>query len=80
MKKLILVVSAIVLLSACGSAVKLDNVPVEDRSGVLATPVAADANKGGSSSAVGNGGVTPVNLTQANQDAAMQATTRTVYF
>ncbi len=48
-------VALAVLLSACGSNVKLDEVPVESRT---ATPVAAQPNAGGSAS----GGVAPVEI------------------
>lgn len=77
MKRLMLVVAMAALLSACGSAVKLDQVPVEDRSG--ASTSAADMNKA-DSSAVGKGGVAGVDLSQAAKDDAMRASTRIVYF
>lgn len=77
MKRLMLVVAIAALLSACGSAVKLDQVPVEDRSG--ASTSAVDMNKA-DSSAVGKGGVAGVDLSQTAKDDAMRATTRTVYF
>ena len=80
MNRLILGFFASMVLSACGSSVKLDNVPVEDKSGSLVAPVGADSNKGANSTAVGSGGVAAVNLAQASQDAAMQSTTRTIYF
>jgi peptidoglycan-associated lipoprotein len=82
MKRFMVVAGLVVLLSACGSAVKLDNVPVEDRSGTsTGTPSgsASDAGKG-DASAVGKGTVASVNLNKSAQDAAMQATNRVVYF
>jgi peptidoglycan-associated lipoprotein len=82
MKRFMVVVGLVVVLSACGSAVKLDNVPVEDRSSGLvgaSTGSASDANKV-DGSAVGKGVVASVNLNKSAQDAAMQATTRVVYF
>jgi peptidoglycan-associated lipoprotein len=83
MKRFMVLVGLVAMLSACGSAVKLDNVPVEDRSGAstgaAATGSASDAGKAGGS-AVGTGNVASVNLDKAGQDAAMQATTRVVYF
>jgi peptidoglycan-associated lipoprotein len=82
MKRFMVLVGLVAMLSACGSAVKLDNVPVEDRSGAsigAANGAASDAGKA-NGSAVGTGAVASVNLDKAGQDAAMQATTRTVYF
>lgn len=75
MKNLLLAVAAAVLLSACGSAVKLDNVPVEDKSG---SKVSTSADNNGA--AVGKGGVAAVDLSQSAKDDAMRATTRTVFF
>ncbi len=76
MKRIFLVVAVALFLSACGSAVKLDNVPVEDKSGsaVSTTP----DNAGGSG--VGNGSVSSVDLEKAKRDAFMNSTTRIVYF
>ena len=82
MKRLMVVVGLVAVLSACGSAVKLDPVPVEDRSGAstgATSSSAADASKV-DGSAVSKGAVASVNLNKAGQDAAMQATTRIVYF
>jgi peptidoglycan-associated lipoprotein len=82
MKRFMVVVGLVVMLSACGSAVKLDNVPVEDRSSALtgaSSGSASDVNKA-DGSAVGKGTVASVNLNKSGQDAAMQATTRVVYF
>lgn len=77
MNRLMSAVAVAVLLSACGSAVKLDNVPVEDKTGVGVSSL--DGNAAGSAS-VGSGGVAAVDLGQSSQDAAMRATTRTIYF
>lgn len=74
MNRLIVAAAIAVLLTACGSAVKLDNVPVEDKSGTSVSDIGA----GGS--AVGQGGVAPVELGKSEQEAAMRATTRVVYF
>ncbi|RFO98665.1 peptidoglycan-associated lipoprotein Pal [Rhodoferax lacus] len=78
MKRTLVVVGLVAVLSACGSAVKLDNVPVEDRSG--SSSGSAGAGGAASGSAVGKGAVASVDLTKSGQDAAMQATTRVVYF
>ena len=82
MKRFMVVVGLVAVLSACGSAVKLDAVPVEDRSSASTgakSSSAADAGKV-DGSAVGKGAVASVNLNKAGQDAAMQASTRIVYF
>ncbi len=79
MNRLLLTVALAVLLSACGSAVKLDNVPVEDQSGVAVSSAAENNNA--ASTSVGNNNVASVDLNQSSaQDAAMRATTRTIYF
>ncbi len=81
MKRFLVVVGLVAMLSACGSAVKLDNVPVEDRSGTAAGATSGLTNGGMSDgSSVGKGGVASVDLSKSAQDAAMQATTRVVYF
>jgi peptidoglycan-associated lipoprotein len=82
MKRTLVVVGLVAMLSACGSAVKLDKVPVEDRSGSTqgSTSGPADVGKAGSGSGVGAGAVASVDLSKSGQDAAMQATTRVVYF
>jgi peptidoglycan-associated lipoprotein len=80
MKRTLVVIGLVAMLSACGSAVKLDNVPVEDKSGT-STSSAGAMNAGQTDgSAVGKGAVASVDLTKSGQDAAMQATTRVVYF
>lgn len=82
MKRFLVVVGLVAMLSACGSAVKLDNVPVEDRSGTAAGSSSGLSENGGKSdgSAVGKGSVASVDLSKSGQDAAMQATARIVYF
>jgi peptidoglycan-associated lipoprotein len=81
MKQLILAVVAAAVLTACGSSVKLDTVPVEDKSGA---PISG-SNSGetlalGDGNSTKNGGVNPVELSQAGKDDAMRASSRTVYF
>ena len=78
MKHTLVLVGLVAMLSACGSAVKLDNVPVEDRSST--SSAAADANKGANGTAVGKSAVASVDLSKNGQDAAMQASNRVVYF
>jgi peptidoglycan-associated lipoprotein len=77
MKKLVFVLALAALLSACGSAVKLDNVPVEDKSGSSVTSAGASGATGG---AVNSGGVASVDLGKSTQDMSMQSATRIVYF
>ena len=77
MRKFVLMVSASVLLAACGSAVKLDNVPVEDKAG---TPVSTGAPAVAPTSGVGQGAVAAVDLGKASQDSVMQSANRLVYF
>lgn len=71
-----LVVSLSILLVGCGSSVKLDNVPVENRSGAAVTPAMAQPS---GSSAVTNSTVAPVDLNASNQ-AASPVSSRLVYF
>lgn len=79
MKHTLVMIGLVAMLSACGSSVKLDKVPVEDRS--TTTSGSADsANGSANGSGVGKGAVASVDLSKSSQDAAMQATTRVVYF
>ena len=75
MNRLIWAAAIAILLSACGSAVKLDDVPVEDKAG---TSVSKTDGKDGAG--VGQRAVTGVALDNAQSTAAMMATNRTVYF
>lgn len=79
MNRLIVGVALAALLAACGSSVKLDNPPVEDKSATTVSTVLPDANSG-QGTGVGNGGVKSVELSQAEKDAAMRLATRTIYF
>ena len=78
MKRIVLAMSVALVLSACGSAVKLDNTPVEDRTGTAVNGNAADNTAG--SGGVSKSDVKTVDLTAAERDAFMKSTTRTVYF
>jgi len=77
MKKWILVIAVPLLLTACGSAVKLDPVTVEDKAGTSTRPLDAGSKAGGSG--VGQSGVAAVDLGKSNQDA-MQTATKVIYF
>jgi peptidoglycan-associated lipoprotein len=78
MKRSVSVLAVVVLLSACGSAVKLDSVPVEDKSGSAISNMATQSNASGNGTA--NGGVASVDLSKINPDSIMQSTNRVVYF
>ncbi len=75
MNRLVWVAAISILLSACGSAVKLDKVPVEDKSGAAVST--QDPNAAGAG--VGKGNVTTVDIGKSDQDA-MRNTSRIVYF
>lgn len=77
MKHVIAAVLVSVFLMGCGSSVKLDNVPVEDRSG---TPVSVDAGSAGATGAMEKRGVTPVDVQQSASQGAAPAGSRLVYF
>ena len=79
MKRTLVIVGLVAVLSACGSAVKLDPVPVVDKSGTSTSSADMAAGQG-DGSAVAKGAVTSVDLGKSAQDMAMQSTTRVVYF
>lgn len=68
------------VLAACGSSVKLDTPPVEDRSGTAVGGSVGGAGQGGNTSAVGSGDVKKVDLGASAQDVFLKSTTRLVYF
>ena len=76
MKNLFLLMCASVLLAACSSAVKLDNVPVEDKAGTSVSQTGAE----GSGTAVGKGGVASVDVGKQGAQGAVPAGARIVYF
>ncbi len=79
MKKLVLLVSVTALLSACGSSVKLDKVPVEDKSGqTVNTGSAGNVTIDGAG--VAKSSVASVTLDKSAQDPALSAALKTVYF
>ena len=80
MKRTLTMVALVGLLSACGSAVKLDKVPVEDKSASSGAVSMGSTNGNADGSAVGKGAVASVDLSKSGQDAAMQSSTRVVYF
>ncbi len=76
MKKFILILGVLVLMVGCGSSVKLDDVPVEDKVGTAVQQTAVDA----SGSSVGKAGVTGVDIGQKNPSADSPAGPRIVFF
>jgi peptidoglycan-associated lipoprotein len=78
MKHLLLALGVSVLIAGCGSAVKLDEVPVVDWD--KAGTTVAQSGVEGTGAAVGSGGVTPVAIGQAGQPGAMPTGSHIVYF
>lgn len=76
MRKRLLAVSTAILLSACGSSVKLDETPVADKTG---TPVAPAPARQPEPIPV-QSAVASVDVSQASKDEAMRAANRIVYF
>ena len=76
MKKFFLILGIVAFLAGCGSSVKLDDVPVEDKVGMAVQQPAGDA----SGSSVGKGGVTGVDIGQKSPSADSPAGPRIVYF
>ena len=78
MKKFILAMAIPAVLAACGSTVKLDPVPVEDKAGANVSQPVVDTKASGAP--VVQSGVTGVDAGKTNQDAVAQPTSRVVYF
>ena len=72
MKNFLLVMGAAALLAGCGSAVRLDNPPVEERSTGATGP--------GGGSVVAKGEVLPVEVGKTEQQEAIPTGSRLVYF
>ncbi len=79
MRRILLAVGVAALMAGCGSAVKLDSVPVEDKSGTPISQSGADGQNAAGGT-VARGGVTGVDLGKAGQDAINAAGPRIVYF
>jgi len=82
MKRILPAMVLVALLAGCGSAVKLDDVAVEDKSGI---PVAkqgsgAAGNASGNSGQVANSAIAPVDLSKSGSAAANPSGSRIVYF
>ena len=78
MRRILLAVGVAALMAGYGSAVKLDGVPVEDKSGTPISQSGADGQNAAAGTA--KSGVTGVDLGKAGQDAINAAGPRIVYF
>ena len=79
MKKILLAVAVAALMAGCSSGVKLDEVPVSDKTGVSVMP--ADPNAGANASGTTRSQVEPVRTGDTRTDVAGPANvTRIVYF
>jgi len=76
MRRFLLVLWATALMAGCGSAVKLDGVPVEDKAGTAVQQPGTE----GAGSAVSKGGVTSVDIAKSTTQAVIPAGPRIVYF
>jgi peptidoglycan-associated lipoprotein len=76
-KRISLAITVAALMAGCSSGVKLDDVPVEDKTAIPTTGVNGGATSGGA----GQGGVAGVNVGQSAGDAAGPVgVSRLVYF
>ncbi|MEO8542984.1 MAG: peptidoglycan-associated lipoprotein Pal [Burkholderiaceae bacterium] len=82
MNRYLLALACAALLAGCGSSVKLDDVAVEDKSGIPVGVQGAAGTSGaaGSPGAIANAGVAPVDLTKSRTDAAAPQGPNIVYF
>lgn len=77
-KRVTFALTVLALVAGCSSGVKLDDVPVEDKT---ATSTMGGANTGANSGNTGASGVTGVDLNQSGRDAAGPVgVSRIVYF
>jgi len=76
MRQFLLIVGATVLMAGCGSAVKLDSVPVEDKSGTSVSQQAAE----GLTNPVSTSGVAPVDIGKSDQKSVIPTASRVIYF
>lgn len=81
MNRFLMAIGVTALLVGCGSAVKLDNVPVEDVSGKKVVPGGAGTGTAKTDTGtVAKSDVAQVDLSKSAQDADAPAGARTVYF
>ena len=79
MNRLLLAFGVSAVLAGCGSPVKLDYVPVEDKSGMAVSQIGAGVPKN-DGSGVAKSGVTQVDLSKSVQDDVAPVGGRIVYF
>lgn len=79
MKQFVLTVIVAAALAGCSSPVKLDDVPVQDRSGTAAGSIGSGSAGAGAGN-VGQSGVTPVDLSKSSDMAGGPTGERVVYF
>lgn len=77
MKRILMTCAAALLMAGCGSNVKLDDVPVTDRTGSAVTP---GAGSQGAGSGATQSAVAPVDLSKSGQDGKGPAGSNVVYF
>ncbi len=77
-KTIVVVTAAAALVVACGSSVKLDDVPVTDMTGKSVTP--GDARKAGDGGPVTESKVTTLDINKGKQDEVAGAGSRLIYF
>ena len=81
MKRILLALTCAVLMAGCGSAVKLDDVAVEDKSGTPVTGQAGAASSAsGNAGAISNTAIAPVDVGKQGATMAAPAGPRIVYF
>lgn len=80
MRHFVLVLGAAALLAGCGSTVKLDDVPVEDKTGTNVSQSGASGAGSGAGSGIGSGGVTAVDIGKSASPALVPSGPRIVYF
>lgn len=77
MKQFVLTVIVAAALAGCSSPVKLDDVPVQDKSGTSASAI---GGQGAGAGGVAQSGVTPIDLSKSGTTGAGPAGARVVYF
>lgn len=81
MKHFLLACCAVVLMSGCGSSVKLDDVPVVDKVGTSISQPGSQAGGGaGGGAGVDKGGVTSVDIGKTPQQGPAPSGPKIVYF
>ena len=83
MKRILLALAVAALMAGCGSAVKLDDVAVEDKTGTAVTGQAGAGAAGGAagnSGAITNTAIAPVDLSKPGTAMVAPSGPRTVYF